>query len=420
MGLTETNNGTFHEDIKNYCLGRQPVFDSRMKLVGYEVLFRDSDDNRVSNKNETHITSQVLSNMLSAIGSKKVVGERLGFINFNQMMLIDGSFIILNPNQFVIELTDSDEYSDELLLCLGRFKELGYRLVLDHFDITSGGTDKYKSILPFADYVKIDTKKFKHDEIKKFATNFFKQSKASLFALRVESERQFSQLIELNFDLFQGYYFAKPEIIESQSINPKSKGIMDIVAQIQKGFDIDNVESSLRQNPEIVIQLLKFINSAGIGLKQSISSIKQAVMMLGEERLQKWLFVIMYAQNSNDGRSQSISNMLIQRARLMENIMMNNHKLKSEKAFLTGLLSQVDAVYKTPLHSILDGLALDRDIKNAILEKSGELGKVLSLALAFEQMDEQQIGFYLEELNLGLDQFNHSVFESYEWSNTLF
>ena len=395
-------------------VGRQPIMDGAGNLFAYEILFRSSKENFALIKDQTQATSTVIINTLNNIGARKLIGKKKGFINFNRQMLLSKAYEILEPKYFVVEILEDIDLDDALVDVLTDAKQKGYMLALDDFDMSDEMIQKFDKVMHLIEFLKVDVLAFEPEKIKN-AASLVSNSNIKLIAEKVEDQEMFKELLNCQYDFFQGYYFAKPEVLSEKAVDPTLTAIMDIITQIQRAEEIPKIEEEFKKTPQVMVNLLKFINSASMGMRNEIASIRQALTLIGAQKLKQWLMMMVYARPGvTMADSPSLDNAL-KRGKVMELICDKLGIAKGEVAFLTGIMSHIDCVYEMPLNYLLRELRIDPEIQKALLKGEGVIGDMFSLIKSLEDHKEEEVKGLLKKLNLDPKIFANVNVDAYGW-----
>lgn len=370
-----------------YCyLARQPIFDANRQLHGYELLFRDGEANAFPNINADEATSKLITEHHLFMGVEKITGGHRAFINFSADTLIHHFPTSIDPKSMVIEVLESVPISSELLTACRELHRMGYQLALDDHDFDS----KWDIFLPYVSIIKVDVRQFNILQISKYISRI-KQYPVTLLAEKVETQEEFEKLKTLGFSLFQGYFFARPEMLKHKKLASSKINLMMLIAEsTQLLLDFEKLSGICERDVGLSYKLLRFVNSASYGRGQAIGSLKHAMVYLGEAELKKFIALLALANLSESGPTELL-NMSMVRARFCDRLAaINGDPVNPPAAFLTGLFSLVDAMLERPLPDLLEELPLLQEIKDALLQHAGQLGIYLDMAVAFETANWQQ------------------------------
>lgn len=376
---------------ENAYLGRQPILNRDGALLAFELLFRSGKDNLANHIDEGQATAHVVARAIGEMGVNAALGSHLGFVNIGGEMLVDQSLRVIPPARFVLEIPASVTRNPENLKHFQALCDAGYRLALD--DVT-GVFDELADVLPHFEFIKIDFVRCPKEQIAELVV-LFKQHQKTLIALKVESQEEYGLAKELGFDLFQGYYFARPEVLSSRRASASHGALLRLLQVLLADPDMAELEVELKLNPTVVMHLMRLVNSGAFGLGRNVSSIREAIMAAGIDRIARWTQLLLYADRSGvPFHSDPLVQLASVRAHFMERAAsrLHNHDRRLlDSAFLTGVFSLIDVVFGGAIEDILSGLALSVPITDAILHRRGLLGQILALAEAAERGDQATI-----------------------------
>lgn len=399
-----------------YCyLARQPIFDAKRQLHGYELLFRDGESNAFPNINADEATSKLITEHHLFTGVEKITGGHKAFINFSADTLIHHFPTSIDPKSMVIEVLETVPISTELLAACRELHRMGYQLALDDHDFDP----KWDIFLPYVNIIKVDVRQFNILQISKYIQRV-KHHNITLLAEKVETQDEFEKLRTLGFSLFQGYFFARPEMLKHKKLASSKLNLMLLIAESsQRELNFEKLSGICERDVGLSYKLLRFVNSASYGRGQSIGSLKHAMIYLGEAELKKFVALLALANLSEAGPNELL-NMSMTRARFCDRLAAaNGDPDNPPAAFLTGLFSLVDAMLEQPLPELLEELPLLDDIKSALLHQQGQLGVYLQFARAFETGDWQQQELLSQQLKHQVANLSELYLDSVFWAFTL-
>ncbi|MGL1886176.1 MAG: EAL domain-containing protein [Reichenbachiella sp.] len=409
---------------QNVFIGRQPILNREQEIIAYELLFRDgSGENAANFDDDVLATSRVMVTVLSSIGVNRVLGDKLGFVNINEKIIEKNIFEPFDRTKFVFEFLETTIITDEFISEVTKMKEDGYVFALDDFVANDENMVKFAPLFDLISIVKIDLILNEMDSLEDKLT-VFRERDIKLLAEKVETLEEFEFCKDLGFDLFQGYFFAKPVIIKGKHIDHREIAVLDIVRLLQQSADINMVENEFKKYPDLMISLFKYVNSAALSRGNEIQSVRQALALLGEKKILQWLYIMLYAKSySGDTASHPLFITASQRAKSMELLYSKIHKrhekVLMDKAFLVGMLSQLDALLHVSIEEILDDLNVSRDIYDAIIDQKGELGELLNLIVSSEVYELDKVKGLLGKLNIKNQDLVSATLESYSWIENL-
>ncbi|REG84396.1 EAL and HDOD domain-containing protein [Marinomonas pollencensis] len=369
----------FPHVLDDLMMAQQPIFKKSKELFGYELLFRGQDSQNANVLDGELATSQVLVNLCIGITHLETQLRKPFFINMTTDLMLSDAFFPISPETMYIEILEDQELTPEFIEAVKKWRQAGYRFALDdyHFD------KEYLSLLPWVSIVKIDVLTTPPQE-------YLEQIKALkakgliLVAEKVESQAMFDYCRELGFDLFQGYFLQRPEIIKGKKISSAAQSAITLVNALQdKDISIDTITNMVAQNPTLSFQLLRILKSPVSGIPKTVDSIKDAVVFLGLVQLKRWALLITLTSNSE--QPKSLFKILLTRARCCQLIAELDNKEMADSAFITGVMSGIDVLFAMEKSAILGQVALSQDVMDAILKFEGPLGNYLEQTMNLEQ-----------------------------------
>jgi EAL and modified HD-GYP domain-containing signal transduction protein len=360
-----------------------------------------------------------LDNALNNVGITKLVGNRFAFINCSYEFLVSEMLYVLDSKTFVLEILETVKIDDRIIEAVKKFHEKGYTIAIDDFVPTTEGFDRIFPLLPYTSIVKLEFPAITAADIEK-SVKIFHERKIKVLAEKIETEKDFKICHAAGCDLFQGYFFAKPENLSASKLNANTLELFKLLKAVDQRLDFHELEVQFKRQPELSVNLIKYLNSASFGLRSEITSIKHAITLLGFSNLKRWLLILSYASRNGTISAQSplLAN-AIHRGTLFEELSksLNLNEATSEKAYLMGLVSRLDALYKVPMQSVLEQMNLDAEINEAIMNRQGILGEFLTLSQAIEEDDFEKIEQSLSRMSLSMENFNTALLKAYEASN---
>ena len=370
-------------------LGRQPIFDRSMRTYGYELLYRNDHRNVAFFSDPDDATRCVLDQALLEWGFDRVVGDRFGFINVAAGVLNSDLLQVLPKDRTVIELSPDIALDPETVLAITTEQGAGRRFALDGVAVRHLG--RLAQIAPLIHVVKIDLPAAAGPAawalVSRIRTIF---PKALLLAHRVEERSHFQLARELGCDLFQGYFFAEPEVLQRSERPTNMAAAMILLAAVnQPEVDIDRIVQVFSTDPTLTYGLLKLVNAGSSAPATPVSSIRQAIVLLGAAQVRR-LAILLTMATGRRGVNEELVVLAATRAKVAAAVAGDDPALV-DAAFTTGMLSVIDVVFQRPMAELLDDLTLVPSICDALVHGTGPLGTVLAAVLAFEHADVDEL-----------------------------
>ena len=366
----------------NVFLARQPIYDAARKIHGYELLFRRADTGEADIRDGTVATAQVLVNTVIDIGVDKVAGQELIFINCTRDILM--SEPIIPPDRCVLEVLEDVDLDELLLKRIQALRGRGYRIALD--DFTLGG--KLAPALPLADYIKLDVLALTPAELKRHC--LLQRPGVRLIAEKIDSEAVMERCRAFGFDLFQGYFLRRPETVKGAHLPTSKLAALRLIGVCQDpDASAQDVSATVSADVSMTYSLLRLANSALFGRSRPIRSVEAVVTWMGTEYLARWGTLLALA--SERGCPVSYLGTALQRAYMCESLAAQQGDAPASSSFLVGLLSTLDSILDVPMQQIVEQVRLTGDIREALEQQSGSLGRLLACTLAYESGDTRKL-----------------------------
>lgn len=396
-------------------VARQPIFKTNKRVYAYELLFRDSLTNIFPDIDGDSATSKVLFDSFLTIGIEKITGRKKAFINFTEDMLIEKAPLMFSKDKIVVEILEDVKPGLEVLNACRDITRDGYMVAMDDFDYRP----ELEPLISISNLIKID---FRSTPYKAIQENVKRLSRydVHLLAEKIETYEEFSKALEMGFKYFQGYFFCKPEVIKGKDISASDLNILNIMVEANKEeIDFQILERLIGRDVAISYKLLRYINSAYFKRVRKISSIKQAISLLGERRIRRFLSIIAMADLSHEKPNELFRRSVI-RARLCEMIGETVHSsVPASELFVVGLFSLIDAILDDSMENIMKRLPLSREIKDVLLYNSGELKKYLTLAISYESGNWERMPEAAAAVEINEEKLPTCYLDSIKWADSL-
>ena len=401
-------------------LGRLPILDSKQNLVAFELLFRSDQQNNVTVTNNSAASANVIIDTYGQLGIENVIGKRRGFIKVDAQLLMNDAICMLPKKHVVLEILRNVEINQEIIHRCSFLKKQGYQLALSNVSQINKQT---AALLPLINVVKVNVNPLNQTELINLV-KLLKRWPVLLLAEKVENQETARRCIAMNFQMLQGFYFAKPEIISGKRIDPSKLSLLKLLLLVVKDSEVTDIENELKYQPGVSYNLLRMVNSAASGLPSKINSIKRAIMIVGRKQLQRWVQILLYAAKQRDGSS---SDALMQtaaiRGKLLEFIAVADRphdKNHQDRAFMVGVLSLLDTLLGVEMEKLVETLSIQKDMSEALLSRQGYLGRQLQLIEAYEQGEVEKVSAIMNEMAfLDFNEFTRMELEATAWANRI-
>lgn len=360
-------------------VGRQAIFDRNLDVYAYELLFRDNQaDNTCLESDGDIATSRTILNAFVEIGLERLTDGKPAFLNLTRGFFTEMPPIPFAPDAVVLEVLEDIPVDAQLVKSVKTLHDQGFKVALDDFLFE----DKWQPLLPYISLIKVEITEDTMRDMEQLLTPLRKLP-VTLLAEKVETREQYRILRDLGFDLFQGYFFARPDIVAQKQLAESQLVLTRLLAELNNtDAELDDIAQLVGQDPALSFKMLRLINSAAVGLRREIDSIHKAVVLLGLDRIRAWATLFVMAQAEDQPRE--LLNLGLLRANLCERLSCLNNTGKPDTAYTVGLLSILDGILSVPMEQALSELSLPESVKQAIGQQTGEYGEMLQQAMALE------------------------------------
>lgn len=404
---------------RELLLGRQPILDRDQNLAAFELLFRSGHTNDAQVDDDLVASATVINHAFSELGIEAVLGPYLGFINLPGALIHSDVIELLPRDRVVLEVLETVDVNDALVERLKALKAAGFRIALDDY---VGHEDAYDAVLDVVDVVKVDVDAL---SLKRLAAVMARLQKRPLILLaeKVNTAAEAKACLDLGFDLFQGYYFAKPLILRGTRHPAAESAIVQLMSLLAGTRDVATLEPLFASSAELTRGLRRLVDAFLGSAHGEIRSVSHAQVLVGRRPLRRLLELLIYAvASSPDARFPSpLLVLAATRARLMETLARDWPDVTAgmrEQAFLAGNLSLAGALLASPMNEMLASLPLAEPVRAALLDRGGALGDMLRLVERIEQADPDGVAGLLAGLPfLDAERVNDAYVQAIEWAN---
>lgn len=359
-------------------VGRQPIFDRSGNVVAFELLFRGSFDAIEAGRQDTYATSQVIVNAFSEFGMDEVAGDRLCFLNLTTEFLTGELVLPFGPTRVVLEVLETVVINDEVIAGITALVDAGYRIALDDFVWGSG----HERLLDLASYVKLDLLDGDLSRLDEIVTEIRRRPGIQIVAERLETPAHVALADHYGFELRQGYVLSRPQVLTVPTLSPSRLRRLELLGALTKAdADLDQVLSIIETDPALSLRVLRVSNSAAIGSPLRVSSVRQAVVMIGLAHIRQWAMLMVIDDVAEATEEQLIT--ALTRARLCETVA-RSMRTAPDAGFMAGLIVGVAELLDLTPAAMAHQIPLAADVATALVDGTGPLGEVLRVVTAYE------------------------------------
>lgn len=394
-------------------IARQPIFDRARNVQAYELLFRQNGEENAFRGNNLDMASQSVMDTAVLFGTNILSQGHSIYLNCTRKSLLDGYVTLFSPATTVVEILETVEPEPEVLEACRELKIAGYRIALDDFV----DSPRFAPLVNLADIIKVDFRLSPPDVWAEMARRYGPRG-IQLLAEKVETHDEFSKALQLGYRLFQGYFFCKPRMLSTRDISGSRATYLRIL-QVAHAPELDyfKIEALIKSEPALFYRFFRYLNSAATPVRSEVKSILQAVTLLGEEDIRKWLTLVC-AVLANEGQPSELIVLALVRARFSE-LLAGHAGLPGCSAFMLGLFSLMEGILEVPIQSVLDQVHLPEEVAAALLGEDNSLSRMQQLVLAYEQADWKACDHHALELQISADSMNHAHIQAVEWVQSL-
>jgi c-di-GMP-related signal transduction protein len=407
------------QQTKSFFISRQPILNMKDETIAYEIIFRSPSlsSRSASMEDAPYNTANGIISLLSRFGLEQIVGTHKGLIKVDLNLLMGDAIEVLPKEKIILELPEIHSVTPELINRCSILKEEGFVLVMDRHQFNPDLEPLYKVI----HIIKVHPFSLAEEQLVKMIQSF-RLYPVKLLAEKVESREEYQKCRGWGFDLFQGYFFARPSVMEKKPINEDAAGLLKLMRLLSDDVEPDLIEKIFRGSSSLTYKLLLLVNSVGMGIREKIQTVRHAIAIVGRQRLKRWVQLAMFASDDSQTMENPLMDMAAVRATFMEQLAMVHPKLRgnrdnADQAFMVGMLSLFETLYNITLEEIVTSLNLSDSIKEALSpERTGIVGGLLKLAELMEQPGSVLITpAQLEAVGSSLEDILSAQMKAYSW-----
>ncbi len=359
-------------------VARQPIFTRTLEVAGYELLFRDGDATTALVADSEGATASVVLNSFTEIGLERIVGSKRAWVNVSREFVLSGLAETMPPSVVGLEILEDELLDERFVHALIELKRQGYRLALDDFEYSVSA----ERLLSLVDVVKLDLVALGRERFSRELARV-RTYGVTVLAEKVETHEDHAWCVEQGCDLFQGFFFCRPELLHNRGVVASRASMLEVVTALQDPtVQLAQVERMISHDVALSFRLLRYINSAFFGLRFEISSIGQALALLGVENLKRWATLTVLA--SVDGKPPELTVTALARARFCELAGEQLPGPRPGELFTLGLFSVIDALMDAPIAELVALIPFPSDMREALVSRTGEKGDLLKCVIALE------------------------------------
>ncbi len=400
-------------------LGRQPILDRNQQLIGYELLYRANAQSTDAQFDDGgHASLMVIASLLQDIGPEQVLGGKFGFVNVAPGTIGESSpILLLDPKRTVLEFSADAEFDEACLARITELRRLGFGVSVT----VNSPVILRQPVFALTTHAKVDLLRVTMDKLPVVAKLLKGMpGRRVLVAEKLETREQAAACLALGFDCLQGFYFARPETLSARRLEPARAAVLQAIRLLLRNADVMDVDNALKRDVALSVKLIRYMNSAGMGLSTRIDSLKHAINLLGYNKLARWLTLLLATADSKDPTAQVLARTAITRGRLIELLGENRFDMgQRDNLFIAGTFSLLPAMLMLPMNEALADLDLPESVAQSLLTRGGEYGPYLQLAEACEDPSLAGVAALCKQLDIPPKALNLAQMQATDWVNSL-
>ena len=367
--------------MSHALIARQPIFDSRLRVFGYELLYRtrlEAEEAEIAVADQA--TSSLLVDVFSNMDLERLLGPHRAFVNLTRTTLLQLAEHPVARDRLVVEVLETVPVDDEVEAAVERLVRAGVCVALDDFLLD---TD-HRRLAPLAHFIKVDVRALSPEALAEHARTL-REFPARLIAEKVETREEWERCRELGFDLFQGFFFARPQTLHQRRLPTNRAQVLHLVARFQDPeVDLEELVGIIGQDPSLSYRLLRLVNSAYFPQREEVDSLFRAAVLLGVSGLRTWVTWLALSQLGD--KPAELKVVTLCRARMCA-LLADVVEVPADQAFLVGLFSTLDAMMDTSMEEVLADVPVSEGVRQALTRREGPLGRLLAAVTAYERGD---------------------------------
>lgn len=402
-------------------VARQPIFDKNMATVGWELLFRDGLTNRFPDVSSEYATKQIISDLFFSTPLPSLVGKHACYINFPGEMIVQGFADALPHDKVVIEILETATPDNELLAAVRRLCASGFQIALDDFALKN----EWERFFPYISIIKFDIQAQTFDEISGYITqNRNRLGKVTLLAEKVETQEEFDRYRAFGFDLFQGYFYSKPEVLQNKRLSQNKVLQIQLIAEVNaQNPDLAKIENYLKSDISLSYTLMRYTrnvvyNTRGIEIVKN-STLKDTLLYLGFNELRRFVSISCLTSIANV-KTTELYHMSLVRGMFCELLAKAaGRESLSHDAFFCGLFSLLDVILGIALEDLVKQIALSERVTQALTDQEGVLYPFLEVARLYEQQRWEEVNAAAKSLGLSPEAVIEIMKRATTWADNI-
>lgn len=396
-------------------IARQPIFNINKKLYAYELLYRGLEELSLALVGGDRATSALLTSSFLTEGLEKISNSRPCFVNFTEELLVQNVAANFPRDKIIVEVLEDVQPTAAVIDACRQLKTQGYTLALDDFVFDR----KLTPLIELADIIKIDFRLTPVEQIDRVLASLAPY-RIDLLAEKVETHKEFEQAVALGFKYFQGYFFAKPEVMQIKEMAANQVTLLSLMAEINRPeIEKKRLTELISSDVSLSYKLLRFINSAYFSRLSKIDSISYGITFLGEIEVKRFITMLALSQMASHKPAELVRLAVI-RAKFCEGLAKASRKeTNPDELFMVGLFSLLSAMLDAPVDEIFKKIPISRDALLALTRLEGPFASYLATVIAYENREGTTCLSSLQEIEVPGDKVAEIYLQAVGYADTL-
>jgi EAL and modified HD-GYP domain-containing signal transduction protein len=398
-------------------LGRQPILDIHEKLFGYRLAYTQAVAVGAA---DTEVDVAEIRKRIDEFRLAETFADLKGFMVADSRLLFDPADALLPAGQLVFSMGVDQARVPGIIEGVRALGQAGFEICVDIDKPTEFSSDE-ESLLDLGSYVNADIHLLEDVYLRELLHKV-EQKHIPAIAGHVDTHADHERALKLGFPFFQGHYFAEPVTVHGKTLDPSFHALVRILNLLNRDADLPEIERIFKGEPVLTFKLLRLTNSASIGVRVRISSVRQAINLIGRRALSRWVQLLMFSRSTSadDIERNPLMQLAALKAYFMERLARLCFPQQStfpDMAFLAGLMSLVPIAIGVSMETILSQIEVAPKVRQALFDHTGEIGVLLDLTESYDNNDQPSVINALGRLGycIGPDDLNHTLVEAITW-----
>ncbi len=367
-------------------------------ILGYELLFEQGGEN-LYGENDNSAADTIAGFLMN--NSDKIFRDKQIFLTFTPSLLLRNTPQIFQKDKVVIQIGDNLIIHPLAMPIIEKFHKLGYRFAINDFQFSP----KYFSLLEYAEFIRLRMKKDMTSKEMVSMENVINMTHGfgkKCIVTDANTQEQYEQAIAMKADYVEGNYVAETLYVKAEKVDYLQGNFFQLVVAVSRDEpDISEIEEIISRDAGLSYSLLKLVNSAYFALRRRTASIQQAIMTMGISQLRQWIYMLSLRSEESEG-SDEILKLSFLRAKFAEELIQDTGMkfITPSEAYMMGMFSTLEYMVDAPMEEIIGEIPIDSEIKNALVRREGNAGKLLDLVICYEKADWKQCQALAAELDV--------------------